>query len=82
MNSPDVNKKLDKGFQSDLARRMGITRQAVSEIFTGKRIPGGKMAKRLEEATGVPHSCWLYPDIYPNPLIKKAPDGNGTSTPA
>lgn len=73
----NVNQKYNKrGFQSDLARRMGITRQAVNKILNGKRIPGGKMAKKLEDATGIDMRTWMFPDEYHNPLIRKT-DGNG-----
>ncbi len=73
MPEANVNKKPDmRGQQAELARKLGVTRQCVNEIFTGKRIPGSKMAKRLESVTGVPRAVWMYPDEYPdaNPLLK------------
>jgi|GEM_PF-5405513 plasmid maintenance system antidote protein VapI len=69
MCTTNVNQKHDRGFQADLARRMGITRQAVSIILSGKVSIGKKMAKRLEEATGIPRLSWLYPETYHNPML-------------
>jgi transcriptional regulator with XRE-family HTH domain len=78
MSDTNVNSK--RGSQADLARRMGMSRQAVHEILSRKRTPGYKLSVKLEQATGVPRLSWMDPDTYPNPLIKKSADGNGTRT--
>lgn len=69
MPTINVNQKDNRGFQADLARRMGITRQAVCIYLSGKRTPGRRMAKKLEEATGIPRLSWMYPETYHNPLL-------------
>lgn len=79
---PNVNENVtnrERGFQADLARRMGISRQAVHEILSGKRVPGYRMAVKLERATGVPRLAWMDPNQYHNPLLAGA-DGNGTGS--
>jgi hypothetical protein len=53
-----------------LARQVNITRQHLDFILAGKRRPGANLAARLEKMTGVPRLSWLYPDEYPNPLLK------------
>lgn len=83
MSEVNVNSQPNsrRGEQSDLARRLGISRQAVHEILAGKRVPGSKMSKKLEAATGIPRACWMYPEEFPNPMIKrKSGDGNGTES--
>lgn len=65
--------------QSDIARRMGMTRQAVNAYLTGKRRAGPRMAKKLEEATGIARNAWLYPDEHHNPLLA-GENGNGTGS--
>lgn len=79
MSDLNVNSKPKKrGEQSDLARRLGISRQAVHEILSGKRVPGYKMATKLERATGIPRLAWMDPDEFHNPYLKKNGNGNGT----
>ena len=57
--------------RSNIAEAAGITRQHLDFILSGKRRPGADLAKRLEKLTGIPRMCWLYPDEYPNPMIKR-----------
>lgn len=76
MKKASVNKK-DDICQAEMARRMGISRQAVSVYLTGKRTPGPRMAKKLEEATGISRHIWMYPDEHHNPLLVNE-NGNGT----
>jgi transcriptional regulator with XRE-family HTH domain len=76
----NVKQKLDS--VSEIARRLRVSRQAINAYFQGHLTPGPRMAKKLEAVTGIPRLSWMYPDEYHNPLIKKAPDGNGTPTPA
>jgi len=61
--------------KADLALQLNITRQHLDFIFAGKRRPGPEVAAGLEKLTGVPRLCWLYPDEYPNPMIKQRPHG-------
>lgn len=78
MTSAPVNQKVYTS-QSDIARRMGMTRQAVNAYLTGKRRPGPGMAKKLEEATGIERAAWMYPDEHHNPMLARS-DGNGTGS--
>jgi transcriptional regulator with XRE-family HTH domain len=55
--------------QVELARKLGVSRQYIQAIFSGKVPVGARMAKRLEEATCVNRLSWMYPDEYPNPFI-------------
>lgn len=40
--------------QEQLAQKIGITRPALSDIETGKRMPGGKVVIRIANVFGVP----------------------------
>jgi transcriptional regulator with XRE-family HTH domain len=56
-------RKANKITQSDLADRLGISQEFVSQIETGAgdRRPGLKLAVAIEKATGgdVPASLWI-----------------------
>jgi len=56
--------------QSEIAIKVNVTRQTIHNIFKGRRRPSPELAKKLEQVTGVPRLCWLYPDEFPNPYIK------------
>ncbi|HRR55889.1 MAG TPA: helix-turn-helix transcriptional regulator [Acidobacteriota bacterium] len=53
-----------------LAEKIGCTRQFIDFIFAGKRRPSPDLAARLEHETGVDRRAWLYPEEFPNPLVK------------
>jgi plasmid maintenance system antidote protein VapI len=65
--------------RASLAAQLEITRQHLDYIFAGKRRPSPELAEKLEKLTGVPRLSWLYSDQYPNPLLKKAPNGTATT---
>ncbi len=62
--------KLKHGEQIKIARRAKCTGAAVCDILKGRRKPSPRLAKRLEEATGVPRHAWLWPEEYKNPYIQ------------
>jgi hypothetical protein len=72
------NNKLpgERGYQTELAKALGVSRQRVNEMFTGKIGIGRKMSVRLERLTGIPRMSWMFPDEYANPMIKKNGDAN------
>lgn len=70
MNHNVVKQKDDRGFQADLARKMGMSRQAISIYLSGNRIPGPQMAKKLEQATGISRLAWMYPEEHDNPMLR------------
>lgn len=45
--------------QTAVALQIGVSRPHLNAILQGKRQPGGKLAVRLEEMTGVSASVWL-----------------------
>lgn len=47
------------GSQADLARKLGVSPQAVSGWVRGDSPPSLKSASDLEELTGIPASDWL-----------------------
>jgi hypothetical protein len=54
-----------------LSVETGKSANYIKFILNGTRRPGPALAAKLEKLTGVPRMSWLYPDEYPNPLIKK-----------
>ena len=56
--------------QSDIAKAINISRQAIHNIIKGRRRPSPELAKKLEQVTGVSRLAWLYPDEFYNPYIK------------
>lgn len=69
-NSKPIASPHNRGYQSEIAKLLNVSRQRINDIFTGKIGVGKKMAKRLEVATGIPVLSWLYPETYHNPLVK------------
>ena len=55
--------------QVELAKKLGVSRQYIQGIFSGKVPVGARMAKRLEEATCVNRLAWMYPEEFPNPFL-------------
>ena len=55
--------------QTELAKKLGVSRQYVASVLSGKIRVGANMAKKLEEATCVNRLAWMYPDEYPNPMV-------------
>ncbi|MCB2188629.1 MAG: helix-turn-helix transcriptional regulator [Deltaproteobacteria bacterium] len=45
---------------SVLARAIGVTPQHISAIFRGTARPSSRVAKKLEDVTGIPAVTWLY----------------------
>lgn len=46
---------------AELARRLGVTPQAVSGWIKGKAIPSPKMLRALEDVMGIPMRAWTEP---------------------
>ena len=51
------------GQKAELARRLGITKQWMSEILSGRQAPTAMMAVEIERATGVSRKL-LRPDVF------------------
>lgn len=47
----------------------GCSQTYIHYVFNGDRIPSTKMAKRLEQITGVCREAWLWPERHYNPYI-------------
>lgn len=45
--------------QKEIAAAIGVTREHLNAVLRGRVRPGGKLAVKLERATGVPLSTWL-----------------------
>lgn len=46
---------------SDLAVKLGVTRQAVSQWMSGASSPGLEMARRIQDLTKIPMADWTEP---------------------
>ena len=46
---------------SELARKLGVTPQAVSGWIRGKAVPGPETLRALEDVTGIPMRAWTEP---------------------
>jgi transcriptional regulator with XRE-family HTH domain len=46
---------------SELARRLGVTRQAVTGWLKGKNLPSPELMARLEDLAGIPMRAWTEP---------------------
>jgi plasmid maintenance system antidote protein VapI len=57
--------------QTEISNALGVSRQRVNEMFTGKVGIGKKMALRLEKITGIPVEAWIFPDRHENPYLPK-----------
>ena len=55
--------------QSEIANRAGLSQQAVSMILNGDREVSKGAAERLELATAVCRTAWLWPEHIFNPYI-------------
>lgn len=53
---------LERGEQSKLAAELGISATHLSDIRSGKRLPGRTLAVLLSEKFGVPPESWDKPD--------------------
>jgi transcriptional regulator with XRE-family HTH domain len=56
-----ARKLASKGSQSDIARRLGVTQQAVSSWISGRSQPSGKNMLEIANAYRIPMSDWLEP---------------------
>lgn len=45
--------------QSELAQKIGVTREHLNAVIRGRVNPGGKLAIRLARETGFPLELWL-----------------------
>lgn len=62
METPILKAARIAGGQSALARRLGVTPQAVQQWCSGNRIPAGRVVE-IEATCGVPREA-LRPDLY------------------
>lgn len=60
--------------QADLARRLGITPQAVSSWITGRTRPAPAVRRTLEQLLGIPVAQWLTPEELGAPPPHTASD--------
>jgi hypothetical protein len=68
--------KLNAINQTELAKKLGVSRQYIQAVFSRKMPVGAKMAKKLEEVTCVNRLAWLYPEEYPNPFFVETKSGS------
>jgi len=59
-----------RGQLTQIATDAGCSLSHVSDILRGRRRPSSLLAEKLERATGVDRRAWLYPEEFPNPLVK------------
>lgn len=60
---------------NELAAKIGRNPSTISRWFSGSRRISATDAAELECATGIDRRAWLWPDEFPNPMLKK--NGNG-----
>jgi transcriptional regulator with XRE-family HTH domain len=46
---------------AELARKLGVTPQAVSGWIKGRSVPTPEMLSKLEDVTGIPMRAWTEP---------------------
>lgn len=51
--------------------QLGISHRHLDHILCRKRRPSADLAIILEQITGIDRRAWLWPDEFPNPMIKK-----------
>ena len=56
---------------SDLAKKVGLTRQYAHLLWTGKRLISRKMAQRIEAKTGIPYVDLMVTEPGPLPKIQR-----------
>jgi len=56
--------------QVEIARKAGITPRHINDIVRGRKTPSPKLAKKLEQITGISRIAWLYPEEFSNPYIR------------
>jgi hypothetical protein len=61
---------LKHGAQANIARSVGITPRHMNDIIRRRKKPSRKLSEKLEAETGISAEAWLFPDKYPNPLLK------------
>lgn len=67
----DLRTAIDRaGGQSELARRLGLRQQSVSEWISRGVVPPARVLD-VERATGI-HRHLLNPNIYPDPPPRRA----------
>lgn len=49
--------------QSELARKLGVSPQAVGDWVHGRAIPSPKLMAQLEDLLGIPMRAWTVPVI-------------------
>jgi transcriptional regulator with XRE-family HTH domain len=53
--------------QEEIAERVGCSQAAISHYLNGDRVPSVKMARPLEQATGICREAWIWPERHWNP---------------
>jgi len=59
-----------RGWQKALASTLEIAPRHLSDILHGRRCPSRELAAKLEINTGIDRRAWMWPDEFPNPLMK------------
>jgi len=57
--------------------QLGVCHRHIDHILCRKRRPSADLAITLERITGIDRRAWLWPDEFPNPMLRK--NGNCTS---
>lgn len=60
--------------QKELAEKVGVTPARISQILNRRERPSAELAAKLEEATDIDRRAWLWPDEFPNSMLKADPD--------
>lgn len=48
---------------ADLARKLGVSRSAVSGWLAGEYLPTPELMARIEDLTGIPMRSWTEPEL-------------------
>lgn len=62
--------------QEQIAKRLGVTQQAVSGWKTGRSAPSARVMAAIEDAFGIPMRSWLVP-ASPLPRTRARRSGGG-----
>lgn len=61
---------------TQMAKKAGISVTHMADILRADKTPSPNLAVRLEKITGISRSAWLFPDEYPNPMIRNSQEAD------
>lgn len=60
--------------RAEIAKTAEISLRHFDYILRRERRASPDVAKRLEKTLGIDRRAWVWPDEFPNPFLKNAPE--------